>query len=91
MVGWLCLMSHRQPGHLDTAPPFTVPCEGHEAHFYTVPIENRTLGCRVAVHYTTAAPSQLTEGLHLNIGKKSYMYIQDLHCYIPSMWFNLGF
>ena len=28
MVGWLCLTSHRQRGHLETAPPFTVPCEG---------------------------------------------------------------
>ena len=31
MVGWLCFTSHRQRGHLVTAPPFTVPCEGHEA------------------------------------------------------------
>ena len=31
LVGWLCLTSHRQRGHLETAPPFTVPCEGHEA------------------------------------------------------------
>ena len=23
--------SHRQRGHLETAPPFTVPCEGREA------------------------------------------------------------
>ena len=30
-VGWLCLTSHRQRGHLETAPPFTVPCEGREA------------------------------------------------------------
>ena len=30
-VGWLCLTSHRQRGHLETAPPFTVPCEGGEA------------------------------------------------------------
>ena len=28
LVGWLCLTSHRQRGHLETAPPFTVPCEG---------------------------------------------------------------
>ena len=27
----LCLTSHRQRGHLETAPPFPVPCEGHEA------------------------------------------------------------
>ena len=30
-VGWLCLTSHRQRGHLETAPPFIVPCEGREA------------------------------------------------------------
>ena len=31
LVGWLCLTSHRQRGHLETAPPFTVPCKGREA------------------------------------------------------------
>ena len=31
LVGWLCLTSHRQRGHLETAPPFAVPCEGREA------------------------------------------------------------
>ena len=31
LVGWLCLTSHRQRGHLETAPPFTVPCEGRGA------------------------------------------------------------
>ena len=33
MFDGLCLTSHRQRGHLETAPPFTVPCEGHEACF----------------------------------------------------------
>ena len=33
MVGLLCLMSHRQRGHLETAPPFTVSCEGREARY----------------------------------------------------------
>ena len=32
-VGWLCLTSKRQRGHLEMATPFTVPCEGHEAQF----------------------------------------------------------
>ena len=27
----LCITSHWQRGHLETAPPFTVPCEGREA------------------------------------------------------------
>ena len=31
LVGLLCLTSHRQRGHLETAPPFTVPCKGREA------------------------------------------------------------
>ena len=31
LVGWLCFMSRRQRGHLETAPPVTVPCEGREA------------------------------------------------------------
>ena len=31
LVGWLCLTSHREQGHLETAPPFAVPCEGREA------------------------------------------------------------
>ena len=30
LVGWLCFTSHQQ-GHLETVPPFTVPCEGLEA------------------------------------------------------------
>ena len=30
-VGWLCFTSHRQRGHLEMTPPFTVPCEGREA------------------------------------------------------------
>ena len=30
LVGWLCLTSYRQRGHLEMAPPFTVPCEGRE-------------------------------------------------------------
>ena len=47
-----CFTSHRQPGHLETAPPFTVPCEGCEARFFQP--------CRhVAVLYTTAAPRKL--------------------------------
>ena len=33
LVGWLCCTSHRQRGHLKTASPFTVPCEGRGAWF----------------------------------------------------------
>ena len=38
LVGWLCFTSHRQQGHLETSPPFTVPCEGREAWFLRSPI-----------------------------------------------------
>ena len=27
----VCFRSNQQRGHLETAPPFTVPCEGREA------------------------------------------------------------
>ena len=33
LVGWMCFTSHRQRGHLETVPPFTVPCEGREPRF----------------------------------------------------------
>ena len=32
-IGWLCFTSHQQRGHLETAPPFTLPLEGSEAQF----------------------------------------------------------
>ena len=54
LVGWLGFTSHRQRGHLETAPPFTVPSEGRGAR-------NRTPGRRVAVHYTTTSPRQFHE------------------------------
>ena len=37
LVGWLCLTSHGQQGHLETALPYTVPCEGREAQFLHCP------------------------------------------------------
>ena len=55
LVGWLCLTSHRQRGHLETAPPFTVPCEEVKLDKYTVPTGNWTLGRHMAIHYVTAA------------------------------------
>ena len=30
-IGWLCLTSHQQQGHIEPAPPFTVPCEIHRS------------------------------------------------------------
>ena len=60
LVGWLCFTSHRQRGHLETAPPFTVPCEGHEAqslhrsHQESNPGPSRS--SPVHYHYATPAP-----------------------------------
>ena len=57
------------------APPFTVPCEGRETRFYTVPIGNRTPGPCLAVHYTTAAPCQLhSEGICLTTVDKEGLH-----------------
>ena len=33
IVCWLCFTSHRQRGHLEAIPPFTVTYEGLEARF----------------------------------------------------------
>ena len=59
LIGSMCFTSHRQRVHLETAPPLTVPCEGSEARFYTIPSGNRTPGRRMAAHYTTTALRQL--------------------------------
>ena len=62
LVCWLCLTSHRQRGHLETAPHLLSLAKDVKLGFYTVATGNRTLGRCMAVHYTTAAPRQL----HLN-------------------------
>ena len=49
-TGWLCLTSHRQRGHLETAPL----AKDVKLGFYTVPTGNRTPGRYVAVYYTTS-------------------------------------
>ena len=56
------------------SPPFTVPCKGREARFYTVPTGYRTPGRRVAVHYTTAAP------------RKLHLKIPMVHCLANITW-----
>ena len=33
LIDWMCFTSQRQQSHLETAPPFTVPCEGHVARY----------------------------------------------------------
>ena len=60
-VGWLCLTSHRQRGHLETVPSLKLLSLAKEVklNFYSVPTVNRTLGRHAAVTYTTAVPRQL--------------------------------
>ena len=59
VIGWLCVTSHQQRGHLATAPSFTSLAKDVKLGFDTVPTGNRTPGRRVAVHYTIAAPREL--------------------------------
>ena len=65
IVGWfvgnLCLTSHRQRGHYETAPPFTVPCEGREAWFLhrSHRVLNPRQSCDSPLHYRCATPAPL--------------------------------
>ena len=61
---WLCLTSHRQRGHLETAPHLLYLAKDVELGVNTVPTGNRTPGRRVAVHYTTGTPRQFCLVLH---------------------------
>ena len=60
LYSWLCFMSIQQRGQLETAPPFTVPCEGCEARFLHRFHRESNLGpsCVSPLHYhcTTPAP-----------------------------------
>ena len=59
-MDWLVVFtSHRQRGHLETAPHLLSLAKDMKLGFYTVPAGDRTPGRRVAVHYTTTAPRQL--------------------------------
>ena len=59
LVGWLCFTSHQQRGHLETAPPFTVPCEGHEARFLPRSHLESNLGSSFGspLHYRCSTPA----------------------------------
>ena len=56
MVGWLfgCVLRPIDTGHLETAPSFTVPCEGHNARFLHCSHRKSNLG---PSHGSTAVPS----------------------------------
>ena len=59
LVGWSCLTSRRQRGHLETPPSFTVLCEGRGARFLHRSLWDSIPAVAWQFHYTTAAPRQL--------------------------------
>ena len=61
MVGWLYFTSHRRRGHLETAPPFTDPCEGREARFSHRSHRESNTGQSLGspLHYRCATPAPL--------------------------------
>ena len=44
IFGWLCLTSQRQGGHLETVPPFTVPCVGRGTPLARPPLLHQKSG-----------------------------------------------
>ena len=62
----LCFTSLQQRGHLDMAPPFTVPCKGMKFGKYTVP----TTGIEpqaVAWQSITLSYKSQTECVHITL------------------------
>ena len=55
--GWLCFTSHRQRGHLETAPHLLSLAKDVKLGWYTVPTGDGTPGRRMGVHCTTAVPT----------------------------------
>ena len=84
LVGWLCLTFHQQRRHLETVPPFTVPCEGREARFL-----HRSTGSNPGpsrgspLHYRCATPD-FTNKIG---GKYIYRKIDAVLKYFPLMIF----
>ena len=74
LVGWLSFTFHRKRGQLETAPTFTVPCEGCEARFLHRFHRESNPGpsCGSPLHYRCATTAPLktfvVKGL-LNIAK----------------------
>ena len=61
LAGWLCFTYHRQQSHLETAPPFTVPCEGRDPRFlhHSHRESNPGLSRGSPLHYRCATPAPL--------------------------------
>ena len=83
-VGWLCFTSHRQRSHLETAFPFTVPCEGREARYLYS--SHRELNPRPSrgspLHYRCAMPYKFKYKLPtlLSVHKQNLANTQTSYC-----------
>ena len=87
LVGCLCFTSHRQQGHIETEPLFTVPCEGSEVLFLHRSHRESNPGSSRGnpLHYCSAMPAPpIREGFVK--GTVSYENIS----YLNSVWINLS-
>ena len=72
LVGWFCFTSHRQRGHLEMAPPFTVPCEGREALF----LNRRNIANRYKVNNDIFLAFLLSVRVHAGIKITHCLFIE---------------
>ena len=67
LVGWSCFMFNRQRGHLETAPQFTVPCEGRSVFIPFPP----------GIEHRAVAWQSITQPLrHASFKKKQFLSLQ---------------
>ena len=91
LVGCLCFTSHRQRGHIEMAPPFTVPCEGREARFLLCShLESNPRPPRGSpLHYRCATPAPLMMSIPSKVIKTAeslFIYLfgtQTIKCKSP--------
>ena len=78
LYGWLCFTSHQQRGHLETALPFTVPCEGREVRFLHRSHRESNPGPSRGspLHYHCATPAPLLPSKQMTKNLRRY-YIKS--------------
>ena len=79
LVGWLCFTSHRQRGHLETAPPFTVSCEGREARYLhrSHQESNPRPSLGSPLHYRCATQAPLSYKCNMSLYPPKYYSFAD--------------
>ena len=85
LVGWLCFTSHWQRGHLETAPPFTVPCKEREARLLHRPHQELNPGSLRGSPLHNSCVMRLPAPLIFWPGSlPSAVFIEKLHiCCLP--------